>query len=177
MTAPEAQPKVVPARSERATLYRFMPGDDRRRSRGEARRAWCWYAVPDFVLRVIVDRLSKTSRDRNGREVAALEDIAPKVEPDEFVAVLGPVEFGLEELDGAPRERKARAARFIAMTGLEGFEGKYPHQLSGSRLLVTDIERQMQWWTTNGFMKRTIPLKGIVDTSFVEEAARAVPER
>jgi len=42
---------------------------------------------------------------------------------------------------------------------------------------VTDIERQMQWWTTNGFMKRTIPLKGIVDTSFVEEAARAVPEK
>jgi len=26
-------------------------------------------------------------------------------------------------------------------------------------------------------MKRTIPLKGIVDTSFVEEAAKAVPEK
>jgi len=26
-------------------------------------------------------------------------------------------------------------------------------------------------------MKRTIPLKGIVDTSFVEEAAKAVPEQ
>jgi hypothetical protein len=42
---------------------------------------------------------------------------------------------------------------------------------------VTDIERQMAWWTENGFMKRTIPLKGIVDTSFVEEAAKAVPEQ
>ena len=35
----------------------------------------------------------------------------------------------------------------------------------------------MQWWTDNGFMKRVIPLKSIVDTSFVEEAARAVPEQ
>jgi ABC-type nitrate/sulfonate/bicarbonate transport system ATPase subunit len=60
--------------------------------------------------------------------------------------VQGNVEFGLEELATATAERKARAARFIAMTGL-------------------------------GFMKRVIPLKSIVDTSFVEEAARAVPEQ
>jgi len=53
----------------------------------------------------------------------------------------------------------------------------FPFQDRNGRLLVTDIERQMQWWTENGFMKRTIPLKGIVDTSFVEEAARAVPEK
>jgi len=52
----------------------------------------------------------------------------------------------------------------------------FPFQDRNGRLLVTDIERQMQWWTQNGFMKRTIPLKGIVDTSFVEEAAKAVPE-
>jgi NitT/TauT family transport system substrate-binding protein len=53
----------------------------------------------------------------------------------------------------------------------------FPFQDRNGRLLVTDIERQMQWWTRNGFMKRTIPLKGIVDTSFVEEAAKAVPEK
>jgi NitT/TauT family transport system substrate-binding protein len=53
----------------------------------------------------------------------------------------------------------------------------FPFQDRNGRLLVTDIERQMQWWTENGFMKRPIPLKGIVDTSFVEEAARAVPEK
>ena len=47
----------------------------------------------------------------------------------------------------------------MAMTGLEGYE------------------RQMLWWTANGFMKRTIPLRSIVDTSFVDEAAQAVPER
>jgi NitT/TauT family transport system substrate-binding protein len=53
----------------------------------------------------------------------------------------------------------------------------FPFQDRNARLLVTDIERQMKWWTDNGFMKRTIPLKGIVDTSFVEEAAKAVPEK
>jgi NitT/TauT family transport system substrate-binding protein len=53
----------------------------------------------------------------------------------------------------------------------------FPFQDRNGRLLVTDIEKQMQWWTQNGFMKRTIPLKGIVDTSFVEEAAKAVPEK
>jgi len=53
----------------------------------------------------------------------------------------------------------------------------FPFQDRNARLLVTDIERQMKWWTDNGFMKRTIPLKGIVDTSYVEEAAKAVPEK
>jgi NitT/TauT family transport system substrate-binding protein len=53
----------------------------------------------------------------------------------------------------------------------------FPFQDRNARLLVTDIERQMTWWADNGFMKRTIPVKGIVDTSFVEEAARAVPEK
>jgi NitT/TauT family transport system substrate-binding protein len=53
----------------------------------------------------------------------------------------------------------------------------FPFQDRNGRLLVADIERQMAWWTANGFMKRTIPLKSIVDTSFVDEAARAVPER
>jgi hypothetical protein len=53
----------------------------------------------------------------------------------------------------------------------------FPFQDRNARLLVTDIERQMAWWTEKGFMKRAIPLKGIVDTSFVEEAAKAVPEK
>ncbi len=53
----------------------------------------------------------------------------------------------------------------------------FPFQDRNARLLVTDIERQMKWWTDNGFMRRTIPLKGIVDTSFVEEAVKAAPEK
>ena len=53
----------------------------------------------------------------------------------------------------------------------------FPFQDRNARLLVTDIERQMKWWTDNGFMKRTVALKGIVDTSFVEEAVKAFPEK
>jgi NitT/TauT family transport system substrate-binding protein len=53
----------------------------------------------------------------------------------------------------------------------------FPFQDRNGRLLVPDIERQMLWWTANGFMKRTIPLQSIVDTSFVDEAAKAVPEQ
>ncbi len=30
----------------------------------------------------------------------------------------------------------------------------------------------MKWWQANGFIKRVLPLNGIVDTSFVEEAAK-----
>jgi ABC-type nitrate/sulfonate/bicarbonate transport system ATPase subunit len=136
-------------------------------------------------MRVIVDRLSKSYRDRSGQNLVALNGIGLTVEPEEFVAILGPsgcgkstllniiagllpassgevvfegerrpgqpltatvfqefalfpwrtaqanVEFGLEELNLSPAERKERSARFIAMTGLEGFEGKFPHQLSG----------------------------------------------
>ena len=48
----------------------------------------------------------------------------------------------------------------------------FPFQDRNGRLLVTDIERQMTWWRDNGFIKRALPLKEIVDTSFVEEAAK-----
>ncbi len=61
--------------------------------------------------------------------------------------------------------------RFMAMTGLEGkLLGIWERTRTGP-------ERQMLWWTTNGLMKRTVPSRSIVDTSFVEEAAQAVPER
>ena len=50
----------------------------------------------------------------------------------------------------------------------------FPFQDKNGRLLVTDIERQMKWWQANGFIKRTLPLQKIVDSSFVEEAAKGL---
>src|SRR5262245_33764643 len=58
--------------------------------------------------------------------------------------------------------------------GVEIIKLGFPFQDRNGRLLVTDIARQMTWWQANGFIKRTLPLKQIVDTSFVEEAAKAL---
>ncbi|HEV8457847.1 MAG TPA: ABC transporter substrate-binding protein, partial [Methylomirabilota bacterium] len=50
----------------------------------------------------------------------------------------------------------------------------FPFQDRSGRLLVPDIERQMKWWAANGFIKRPLPLKQIVDTSFIEEAIKTL---
>jgi NitT/TauT family transport system substrate-binding protein len=50
----------------------------------------------------------------------------------------------------------------------------FPYQDRSGRLLVDDIGKQMAWWQRHGFMKSTLPLKAIVDTSFVEAAASAL---
>ena len=52
----------------------------------------------------------------------------------------------------------------------------FPYQDRHGRLWVADVEKQMTWWQKHGFMKSVLPLKQIVDTSFLEAAARAVPE-
>jgi NitT/TauT family transport system substrate-binding protein len=49
-----------------------------------------------------------------------------------------------------------------------------PYQDRNGRLWVDDVQRQMVWWQRHGFIKATIPLKDIVDTSFVEAAVKAV---
>jgi len=49
-----------------------------------------------------------------------------------------------------------------------------PYQDRSGRLWVEDIQRQMVWWQRHGFIKATIPLKDIVDTSFVEAAVKAL---
>ena len=50
----------------------------------------------------------------------------------------------------------------------------FPFQDRNGRLLVPDIERQMAWWVANGFMKRPLSLRSVVDTSFVEEAVKGL---
>ena len=53
------------------------------------------------------------------------------------------VEFGLEELGVRARERAARARDYIALTGLGGFEARYPHQLSGGMRQRVGIARAL----------------------------------
>jgi NitT/TauT family transport system ATP-binding protein len=48
-----------------------------------------------------------------------------------WATVLRNVAFGLELRGTARSEREAVAERYIASVGLKGFEGAYPHQLSG----------------------------------------------
>ena len=52
----------------------------------------------------------------------------------------------------------------------------FPYQDRNGRLLVEDIAKQMVWWTKHGFMKSTIPLRDVVDTTFIEAAIPVVKE-
>ena len=62
--------------------------------------------------------------------------------------VLGNVEFGPMARGARADERRALAQRYIEMVGLAGFEGRYPHELSGgmrqrcalARLLANEPE-------------------------------------
>jgi NitT/TauT family transport system ATP-binding protein len=53
------------------------------------------------------------------------------------------VEFGVEELGLGRRERRAVGRRFIELTGLSGFEDKYPHELSGGMRQRVGIARAL----------------------------------
>jgi NitT/TauT family transport system ATP-binding protein len=57
--------------------------------------------------------------------------------------VLGNVVYGLECIGVRAREAKSRAARFIEMVGLAGFEQHYPHELSGGMQQRVNLARAL----------------------------------
>ena len=47
-----------------------------------------------------------------------------------------------------------------------------PYQDRNGRLWIADVEKQIKWWVEHGFMKSLLPVKEVVDPSFVEEAVK-----
>ena len=89
--------------------------------------------------------LSRGTARIDGRDITGPGPDRTVVFQDDAVfpwyTVLGNVEYGLRVAGLDAAERKARAARSIALVGLTGNEGSYPRQLSGGMRKRVDVAR------------------------------------
>jgi NitT/TauT family transport system ATP-binding protein len=93
--------------------------------------------VPASAGRILVDGAAVT---RPGPDRAVVFQDASLLP---WRTVVGNVAYGLECLGVGARERKQRAARFIELVGLAGFEQHYPHELSGGMQQRVNLARAL----------------------------------
>ena len=99
-----------------------------------------------------LDEASSGEVRHHGRPVTGVNTELGYITQDDNLlpwrTLLANVELGLEFRGVAKSERQERARRFIELVGLSGFEGHYPHELSGGmrkragivRTLVNDTD-------------------------------------
>ena len=87
----------------------------------------------------------------------------------------------LVQRDGRPApgvaydEVVALTARYTASTP-EIVKRGFPYQDRNGRPWVEDISKQIAWWHKHGFMKSVLPVKNVVDTTFLDAAVKALKD-
>src|SRR5262249_56041237 len=93
--------------------------------------------IPASAGRVLVDGRAVTKPGPDRAVVFQDASLLP------WRTVLANVRYGLECLDVGGREAKERAAHFIEMVGLSGFEHHYPYELSGGMQQRVNLARAL----------------------------------
>ena len=94
-----------------------------------------------------LDEASSGEVRHHGRPVTGVNTELGYITQDDNLlpwrTLLANVELGLEFRGVAKSERQERARRFIELVGLSGFEGHYPHELSGGMRKRAGIVRTL----------------------------------
>ena len=93
--------------------------------------------IPATAGRIVVDGRPVTKPGPDRAVVFQDASLLP------WRTVLGNVLYGLECVGVGRREAKSRAARFIEMVGLAGFEHHYPYELSGGMQQRANLARAL----------------------------------